>query len=88
MSQNLKLPGQNYCWPATVNGKSTLFRLEKACEQGKARLVKAPKRPFSCKGTIRLDSYRPIEMKLPVVELPVFHEPQNESRADWQARFQ
>ena len=45
MSQNLNLLRQNYCRPATLNGRKThyLFPLEKECEQGKALLAKAPK---------------------------------------------
>ncbi len=48
MSQNLNLLRQNYCRPATVDGKRTpyLFALEKECEQGKALLAKAPKTPL------------------------------------------
>jgi len=45
MSQNLNLLRQDYCRPATLNGRKThhLFPLEKECEQGKALLEKAPK---------------------------------------------
>jgi hypothetical protein len=44
MSQSLNLLRQNYCRPATVDGKRTprLFALEKDCEQGKALLVRSP----------------------------------------------
>ncbi len=45
MSQNLNLLRQNYCRPATLNGRKThyLFPLEKECEQGKTLLAKVPK---------------------------------------------
>jgi hypothetical protein len=45
MSQNLNLLRQNYCRPATLNGRKNhyLFPLEKECEQGKTLLAKAPK---------------------------------------------
>ena len=45
MSQNLNLLRQNYCRPAIVTGKKTvfLFPLENECEQGKALLAKAPR---------------------------------------------
>ena len=48
MSQNLNLLRQNYCRPATFNGRKThdLFPLEKECEQGKVLLAKAPKSLF------------------------------------------
>jgi hypothetical protein len=42
MSQNLNLLRQNHCRPATVAGKTSLFRLEKECDQGKTLLAKAP----------------------------------------------
>ena len=72
MSQNLNLLRQNYCRPATVTGKRTLFPLEKQCEQGKALLAKAPT------ALLRLQKFSPYGLqqtyrdKATGAELPVF----------------
>ena len=66
MSQNLNLLRQNYCRPATMTGKRTLFPLEKECEQGKALLAKAPTALLHLQKFIHTAFNRPIETKLPV----------------------
>ena len=74
MNQNLDLLRQISCRPAIANGKGThdLFPLERACDQGRALLAKAPKTLLQLQDFSPYGLHRTYRDERTGLELPVF----------------
>ncbi len=74
MSDNLNLLRQAYCRPGTARGKTIhhLFPLERACDQGKTLLVKAPNKMLQLEEFDPAGLERTYRDEATGAELPVF----------------